>query len=86
MSDEKKLAEQKKLKKAVKGYMRPKKEKSEYYIISNPHWNGGKGYRVKITSAKAQRLSYKGYKVTKDWMQTPSVDKDSAMSHHKRLF
>ena len=85
MKDESKLKKDKELKKAVKGYMKPKKETHKYYIVSNPFWNGGKNYRVKMSPAKARRLSYQGYGVTEDYTQLPSANRESAMQDHKRL-
>ncbi len=85
MNDKSKPKSDKELKKAVKGYMKPKSEKAKYYIISNPHWNGGKNYRVKLKPSRAERLKHLGYKVTEDYTQTPAQDEESAMQDHRRL-
>ena len=85
MKDESKLKREKELKKAVKGYMKPKGETAKYYIISNPRWNDGKNYRVKLKPSKAERLKHLGYKVTLDYTQVAAQDEKSAMGDHKRL-
>ena len=85
MKDESKLKREKELKRAVRGYMKPKSEIAKYYIVSNLHWNGGKNYRVKMKPSKAERLSHLGYKVTLDYTQIAPKDKESAMEDHRRL-
>ena len=85
MNDKSKLKKDKELKKAVKGYMKPRSETAKYYIISNPHWNGGKNYRVKLKPSRTERLKHLGYKVTLDYTQVSPQDKESAMGDHRRL-